>query len=262
MNEQQLLARIREAGAMMRQAHRAEQEGDITAKAGCANFVTIYDKQIQEFLLSALRREEPNARFIAEEQDNDWTAREADVCYIIDPIDGTTNFIHDCRHSCLSLARLEHGQVVFGAVYDPYLDEMYHAVRGKGAYLNGQPIHVSERPLSLALAAFGTSPYERETFGDRTFALCRDLFSVCADVRRCGSAALDLARIAAGRYDLFFEFRLCPWDIAAGSLLITEAGGIISDMQGNTPDFSAPCSILAATPALYPVLLAQAKPYR
>ena len=148
---------------------------------------------------------------------------------------------------------------MFGAIYDPYLDELFTAERGKGAYLNGKKIQVSDRPMELCVAAYGTAPYYRDTLADATFSMCRDVFMACADVRRCGSAALDLAYMAAGRNDLFFEVVLSPWDIAAGALLITEAGGIITDMQGSPIDLSKPCSVIAANKQAYGSLLEIAK---
>ena len=182
-------------------------------------------------------------------------------CFIIDPIDGTTNFIHDYRHSCISLAMFSKGEAVFGAVYDPYLKEFFRAEKGKGAYLNDIPMKVSSRKMSEAVVAYGTSPYYKSTLSEKTFELTKELFGKCADIRRCGSAALDLAYTAAGRNDLFFEFLLSPWDVAAGYLLITEAGGVISDMQGSKIDFSAPCPVIAANPSIYPELLEITKKY-
>ena len=148
-----------------------------------------------------------------------------------------------------------YGVPVFGAVYDPYLNELFWAERGKGAYLNDSPIRASERPLQLAIVAFGTAPYYKGQLCEKTFGLLKELFLCCSDVRRCGSAALDLAYLAAGRNDIFFEYCLSPWDIAAGALLITEAGGIISDMNGAPLDYSTPAPVIAASATLYPTLL-------
>ena len=232
-----------------------QAESDITVKAGDANFVTKYDVQIQEFLIGSFKSFFPDASFIAEEQDNHADALAAEKCFIIDPIDGTTNFIHDYRFSCVSVALFSHGEPLFGAVYNPYLDEMFCAERGKGAYLNGRRIKVSDRPTASAVIGFGTSPYYKQKLGDPTFALCRELFLLGADLRRTGSAALDLAYLAAGRIDLFFELLLSPWDIAAGYLLVTEAGGTVSDLHGKSIDFSSPCPVLAGTPTTYRDLL-------
>lgn len=241
---------IKNAGEVMVSAHNIENE-DVSSKEGSANFVTVYDVKIQDLLMSEIKKAVPDALFIAEEKENDASVLMGEHCFIIDPIDGTTNFIHDYRHSCISLAMFSRGEAVFGAVYDPYLKEFFRAEKSKGAYLNDVPMKVSSRKMSEAIVAYGTSPYYKSTLGEKTFALTKELFDKCADIRRCGSAALDLAYTAAGRNDLFFEFLLSPWDVAAGYLLITEAGGVITDMQGNTIDFSKPCPVIASSKELY-----------
>jgi len=246
---------IRQAGKTMLDARNVDSRENITVKPGDANFVTVYDVAIQDFLMQEIQKQIPTACFIAEEQENDTSILSREFCFLIDPIDGTTNFICDYHHSAISVAIFSFGVTVFGAVYDPYLNELFWAERGKGAYLNGTPIHVSEHPLELALVAFGTAPYYREQFGEKTFGLLKELFLCCSDLRRCGSAALDLAYLAAGRNDIFFEYRLSPWDIAAGALLVTEAGGFISQMNGNPLDYTEPTPIIAANAQLYPLLL-------
>lgn len=256
---ERILAIVREAGAMVRAAHTEQSE--ITEKAGSANFVTVHDVRTQQFLIGELSALLPHAAFIAEEKENDSEVLRADACFVIDPIDGTTNFIHNTRHSAISVALLEHGVTCLGAILDPYQDELFYAVRGKGAFLDGAPIHVSDTVFSDGLVGFGTSPYCKDTLTEATFALCRDLYLSCSDVRRMGSAALDLAYLAAGRFDMFFEMILSPWDIAAGALLITEAGGRISDMHGNPLSLAAPTSVIAASPTCYDELLAHARRY-
>ena len=246
---------IRQAGKMMLDARNVESSENITVKPGDANFVTVYDVAIQEFLIKEIQKQIPEADFIAEEQKNDSSILSHQYCFLIDPIDGTTNFISDYHHSAISVAMFSYGTPVFGAVYDPYQNELFLAEQGKGAYLNGTPIHTSKRPLELALVAFGTAPYYKKQCGEKTFQLLKELFLCCSDVRRCGSAALDLAYLAAGRNDIFFECILSPWDIAAGALLITEAGGVISDMNGNPIDYANPTPVIAANAQIYPTLL-------
>ena len=260
-NFESLFPLIRRAGEMMLAAHM-DSENSVTAKSGSANFVTVHDVKIQNYLLGAIRELLPDASFIAEEKDNDPAVLDREFCFIIDPIDGTTGFIHDNRHSCVSVGVFSHGEAVFGAVYDPYQDEMFHAVRGGGAYLNGRPMHVSSFPFDTALVCYGTAPYYKDTLADKTFALCRELFDACADVRRCGSSALDLSYIAAGRYDAFFELVLSPWDYAAGALLITEAGGVISQANGDPLVFTRPCSVIAGSKICYSPLLERTKKYQ
>ena len=256
-----LLPLIKKAGQIIFSARQVDCEENITSKEGAANFVTVFDVRVQEYLISEIKKQIPDAVFIAEEQENDTSLLDAEHCFIIDPIDGTTNFIRDYRHSCISVAMITSNQTVFGAVYDPYLDEMFYAQRGKGAFLNGKRINVSSHDMSMGICAYGTSPYYRDTLGDMTFDICKALFMRCADVRRCGSAALDLAYVAAGRNDMFFECRLSPWDYAAGALLIEEAGGIISDMNGAEVEFTSARPIIAANKMIYPELLEVSKRY-
>ena len=257
---------IKKAGEIVLSAHKMEcdENEDVSVKAGNANFVTVYDVRVQDFLMTEIKACFPDAVFIAEEKENDPAVLQQDCCFIIDPIDGTTNFIHDYRHSCISVAMISCGKVIFGAVYDPYLQDLYHAELGKGAFLNGKPMRVSNTPFERALVAYGTAGYYKEDLGDATFGLCKELFMTGkdVDVRRCGSAALDLAYVAAGRNDLFFELMLSPWDIAAASLLIGEAGGVITDLEGNAIDLSHPSPILAGNPTAFPRLLELAKKYQ
>jgi myo-inositol-1(or 4)-monophosphatase len=135
------------------------------------------------------------------------------------------------------------------------MDEMFTAEKGNGARLNGRKMSVSERPLGLGIAAYGTSPYYKDSLADKTFGLAKDVFLAASDIRRCGSAALDLAYLAAGRNDMFFELALYPWDIAAAQLIVKDAGGIITDKHGNELDFSRRNPVIAANKRLYPLLL-------
>jgi len=255
---------MRAAGRIMLSAHLEEDNSDgaVSEKTGSANFVTKYDVAVQEFLMEEIKKAIPNATFIAEEKENDPSVLSGEACFVIDPIDGTKNFINDYRHSCISLAVISRGETVFGAVYDPYQNEMFTAEKGKGARLNGRPMKVSDRSLELGIAAYGTSPYYKDTLTDKTFGFARDVFLAASDIRRCGSAALDLAYLAAGRNDIFFEFILSPWDIAAGSLLVTEAGGVITDINGDTIDLSHPSSVFAANKTIYPDLIKMAEKYK
>ncbi len=244
------------AGEIMTGARNIEKDGGVEEKGeNAANMVTIYDVAVQSFIIDEIKKHIPDARFVAEEKENDKESLSQEYCFIIDPIDGTANFIHDYRHSCISLAMLNRGVVVFSAIYDPYLCELFSAQKGYGATLNGMKISVSERDMEHSIVAFGTSPYHKRRLGDATFKLCRELFERCSDIRRCGSAALDLAYLAAGRNDIFFEMELCPWDIAAGWLLIREAGGIITTKDGEEIDFSRSCPVIAANKVVYNELL-------
>ncbi len=255
-NEQKLALDgiIRSAGDMILSAHDKSEAYGITAKPGSANFVTEYDVAVQHFIIGEVKKLFPGCEFMAEEQENDPCVLSSGDCFILDPIDGTTNFIRDLKQSSISLAYLHEGVLSYALVYAPYTDEMFTAERGKGAFLNQKEIHISSRTLENGILAFGSSPYYKE-LADKTFTLCRRVFEHCADIRRGGSAAIDLANLAAGKTDLFFECRLSPWDYAAGLLLVEEAGGIITDMSGEPLSFLHPCSVIAANRENYPWLL-------
>ncbi len=235
-------------------------DASVTSKEGEANFVTAYDVAVQDYLLREIGQHLPQALLIGEESEEDTgKLLSAPLSLIVDPIDGTTNFIHDYRCSSISVALLQYGEPVFGAVYDPYMDRMFSAERGHGAFIEekGQkrPISVSSRSLSSALTCFGTSPYYREELGEATFTTAHRFFRATRDVRRSGSAALDLCSIAYGSTDVFFEYRLAPWDFAAGALIITEAGGKITKMDGSPLSYSVPCAVVAGNPLTHAAVL-------
>ena len=247
------------AGDVIRSAGDVEHFGNVTEKgADAANLVTHYDTAVQGYLLRELTERYPGACFLAEEKENDPAVLGAERCFVIDPIDGTANFIHGYRRSAISLAMLEHGEITFAAVYDPYLCEMFTAERGRGAFLNGEEIHVSRRTPEHAMTVFGTCPYYKDTLGARSFRLAEALYRKTRDIRRSGTAALDLAYVAAGRCDMFFELMLSPWDFAAGILLIREAGGVITDLAGAPLSLAAPTPVLAANAACHEFLMAEA----
>lgn len=237
---------VRVAGEIILSAHN--QESSITAKEGKKNFVTKYDVAVQEFLFKELGKAFPEAEFVGEEGDNDFSI--SSLRFIIDPIDGTTNFMQDYRCSCISVALCQENEVLAGVVYNPYTDELFSAEKGKGAYLNGSRINVSERPLSDGLALFGTSPYHPENT-DETFVLLRKVFDFSRDIRRSGSAAYDICMVACGRCEVFFEKCLQPWDIAAGTLILTEAGGTVSNYEGEEINLSTPNDVIFANPKAY-----------
>lgn len=237
---------VKEAGKIILSAHN--QENTITAKEGKKNFVTKYDVAVQDFLFKELGKAFPDAEFIGEEGENNFSAN--GLRFIIDPIDGTTNFMQDYRCSCISVALCKGNDVIAGVVYNPYTNEIFSAEKGKGAYLNGDKIKVSERPLSDGLALFGTSPYHPENT-DETFALLRKVFDLSRDIRRSGSAAYDICMIACGRCEVFFEKSLQPWDIAAGTLILKEAGGVALNYEGRDISFSTPNDVVFANPVAY-----------
>ena len=238
---------LREAGEKILSASRIKET--VSEKEGPANFVTAYDVAVQQMLRERLLALRPQAQFIGEEGDARGDVHQGEA-FIVDPIDGTTNFIKGCNASAISVAFLRDGQVVTAAVFDPYRQEFFYAEKGKGATCNGVPVHVSEDSLASSLVCFGTSPYYREMI-PRTFALAQTLLERAMDLRRSGSAVVDFCQLARGSAGLFFEWRLSPWDHAACSLLITEAGGKISQMDGSPLVFDRPCSVVAGTPQAY-----------
>ncbi len=241
-----IIGTVKEAGKIVLSAHN--QENAVTAKEGKKNFVTKYDVAVQDFLFEELAKAFPEAEFVGEEGANNFESNA--LRFIIDPIDGTTNFMQNMRCSCISVALCKENDVIAGVVYNPYTNEIFSAEKGKGAYLNGEKIKVSDRPLSDGLALFGTSPYHPENT-DATFALLRKVFDFCRDIRRSGSAAYDVCQIACGRCEVFFEKELQPWDIAAGTLILKEAGGIAMNYQGKEISFSKPEDVVFANPRAY-----------
>ena len=247
--------RYRSVLALMESAERRAAELILHAhgilaemKTGKRDVVTEYDRRVQDLLMQQLRVELPDAHFFCEEM-NERDRLDAAQLFIVDPIDGTMNFVRGFHHSCISVAYAEHGVVRAGAVYNPYVDEMFTAVSGQGAWLNGRPIHVSDAGLSENLVCWGSSPYAPE-LADRTFAIARAMYDASLDVRREASAALDLCSVAMGRAGLYFELQLSLWDYAAGALIVEEAGGQCCTIDGGCfPSDGSKSSMLAGSPA-------------
>ena len=238
---EKICEKVREAGEIMVNAKR--DENYIDAKEGHANFVTVYDKMIQEKLKKDLLTILPEAVFVGEEEDV-HAQIEKGYSFIVDPIDATTNFIRDLHESAVSVALLHDGEQYIGVCYDPYSNEMYTAEKGQGACLNGKPIHVSDRDLKNSIVLFGTAPYYPE-LRQKTFEMASNYVRDALDVRRMGSAVLDLCMVAAGKAEIFFELRLYPWDYAAASLIVIEAGGTATQLNGEALTMDRPCSVYA-----------------
>lgn len=225
---EQIASIVREAGRIVLSAHDIASQTHEKTSAG--DLVTDYDLAVETFLKEKLPPLMPGSIFFGEEEaENAGPGR--GWAFIVDPIDGTANFVRHLRQSAISVALACDGAVEYGVVYDPYRDEIFTAKRGGGAFLNGRPIHVSARPLSQGIFGMGTALYKREYIAP-TLRVTEQLFRRSCDFRRMGAAALDLCYVACGRFDAFFEYSLCPWDYAAGSLLITEAGGFVSTLDG------------------------------
>ena len=197
------------------------------------NIVTSSDLAVQHFLITELRHHYPEIGFLCEEEDlNEVSGHEA--VWVIDPIDGTANYARGNENCCISVALVEKGEPVLGVVYSPWRGELYTAEKGKGAFLNGKPIHVSDRPFEQGLLFTAMSTY-RKDLSRSCSDIIYDLYMTCNDVRRTGSAAVELCLMAAGFAELYFEIRLMPWDYAAASLILQEAGGYMCDFDGERP---------------------------
>lgn len=232
---------IKKCGNIMLEAENIER--DITEKEGQKNFVTKYDVMVQDELQKELLMLYPNANFYGEENGKQCDVYKGMV-FIVDPIDGTTNFIKGYRVSAISIAVVQDGEVICGVVYDPYTKTMYHAEKGKGAYVNNKRVYVTDNKLCDSLVCVGTSPYYHE-YTEKTFKLLRVLFDNSIDLRRSGSAALDLCFVGSGRADLMVECVVSPWDFAAGKCIIEEAGGVVTQLDGSPMKLDSKCSILA-----------------
>lgn len=239
---EQIISIVRQAGEIVLSAHDVWSQTH--EKSSAADLVTEYDLAVERFLKEKLPPLMPGSLFFGEEEKENADPLTGWV-FIVDPIDGTTNFVRGLKQSAISVALAHDGAVEYGVVYDPYKDEMFSAKRGGGAFLNGRPIHVSERPLSEGVFGMGTAIYDRQ-FLAPTMRVTEQLFRRSCDFRRLGAAALDLCNVACGRLDLFFEYSLSPWDHAAGGLIITEAGGVISTLEGAPMDYARRCSVWAS----------------
>lgn len=244
---EEIIKIVKDAGQIILQAHNIES--GIENKAGRANFVTKYDVEVQNYLYKRLSALLPGAYFIGEE-DEKREASDSEYCFIIDPIDGTTNFIFDYKHSAISVALLHNKKTIAGVVYNPYLKELFSSEAGKGAYLNDLPLKVNNLSIRDGIVGFGTSPYYPEK-EEETFTTIRKLFHQALDIRRTGSAALDICYVAANRFVLYYESVLAPWDHAAASLILQESGGIITTLAQTSLSYHDNCSVIAATPTAY-----------
>ena len=233
------------AGAMLLEAANIQS----TNKEGQGEYVTQWDVDVQNMLKENLLALCPEAGFLGEEGGELPPELESGYCFIVDPIDGTNNFIRGFRHSAVSVALSHKKEILYGVICNPYLGEVFYAEKGRGAFCNGKAISTARRPLKESVVIFGTSSYDR-SFAGPTFKLLRLLFDRAEDLRNGGSAALDICYVASGRGDLFFECQLCPWDYAAGFLILNESGGVMETLDGKTPTLTGKNSIIASTPAL------------
>jgi myo-inositol-1(or 4)-monophosphatase len=250
----------RRAGAII---NRAARDVDVLAvvRKRHNDFVTEVDKAAEQAIIEVLRRAYPEHAILAEESGASAAkAGGSEYTWIIDPLDGTTNFIHGFPQYAVSIGLQLKGVLTHGVVYDPVKNELFTASRGRGAYLNDRRIRVSRR-VRLTDALIGTGFPFRDLAGlDEYLAMMRELTQRTAGIRRAGAASLDLAYVAAGRLDGFWEMGLSPWDMAAGALLILEAGGLVGDLRGE-PGWLESGRIACGNPKIFVQLLQAIAPH-
>jgi myo-inositol-1(or 4)-monophosphatase len=229
-----------------------------TIKSGDCNYVTEVDYAVQDFLSKELTRIISNCNIIAEEASQNQYDFSRPT-WILDPVDGTTNLMHQYNHSAVSLALVVDGKPTMGMIYNPYMNEMFFGLTGQGSYLNNEKTEVSKISiLKDCLIGFGTTPYDREKI-DTTFRIVSNVFKNSQEIRRSGSAALDIAYVAVGRIDGFFELQLQPWDYAAGLIILEEAGGRITNWTEQSPSLITADSIIATNGLIHEVLIQMMK---
>lgn len=255
-------------------ARRKLKEGDVKLK-GKADFVTETDLAVSEYIKTGLKKIEPQAAFVTEEEREHV---QSDRRFILDPIDGTTNLVRGYNMSTVSLGYYERGEILFGVVYNPFSDELFFAVKGRGAHVynasrgiggllkkgvehyEGGALHVSDLPVCDAIVEFGAGSTNKAV-SHESFAIGKRVFEDCLDLRRLSSTALSLCYIAAGRIDGYFERRIKPWDYAAASLILEESGGALAQWNGQPLPFDQPSTILAGNRAVFGYLCELLKTY-
>jgi len=215
----------------------------VSEKDAPSNIVTSADIGVQKFLEKELCRLLPDSVFFGEEGNAAGACGES--LWIVDPIDGTTNFARGISQYAISVALLVQNEIVLGVVYNPALDRLYSAVAGEGALMNGKPIRVSQTAFDRGILCTALSLYRKE-YAQACMDIISDVYAQCGDFRRFGTCALELCYLAEGVCDLYFEFRLFPWDFAAASLILKEAGGMISGLNGEPLRFDRTTPIIAA----------------
>jgi myo-inositol-1(or 4)-monophosphatase len=249
----------RAAGSII---NRAALDLDVLkiGRKGPNDFVSEVDQMAENAIIDVLLEAYPGHAILAEESGRARGAKHSDYVWIIDPLDGTTNFLHGFPVYAVSIALAFKGKVEQAVVYDPTRNDMFYASRGRGAFMNDRRLRVSKR-TRIADSLIGTGfPFRKGDNFKRYVKMFEEVMQSCAGLRRPGAAALDLCYVAAGYYDGFFETGLNPWDIAAGSLLITEAGGLIGNFTGEA-DFLYQREVVAGNPKVYGQLVQILAPY-
>lgn len=235
---QTLVNVVREASDLMITDHF-----DIASKGGYSNIVTTSDLAVQKFLYEKLSAILPESGFYCEEED--LMIRDREYTWVIDPIDGTANYSRGIPNCAISVALVKDNEALLGVVYSPAAGELFTAEKGKGAYFNGKRITVSERPFANSLFCTAFSLYRRQ-YADFCIKYIKEVYSRCNDFRRFGVASLEICYVAMGRCDLYFEYRLSPWDYAGASLVLLEAGGCLRGESGDTLTYDKDSMVFAA----------------
>jgi len=250
----------RRAGNIINRGARDLDLLTVTAK-GPKDFVSEVDRQAEGAIVETLLAAYPDHAILAEEGSRQGENPTSEYVWIIDPLDGTTNFLHGFPQYCVSIALAHKGVVQQGVIYDPVRNDLFTASRGRGAFLNDRRIRVSKR-AHMRDCLVGTGfPFRDGRYLDTYLQMMKAMITQTAGLRRPGAAALDLAYVAAGFYDGFFEVGLNPWDVAAGSLLVLEAGGLIGDLSGEG-DYLHGGQVIAATPKIFAQMVTTLAPYR
>ena len=244
----------RRAGSIINRAALDRTKLEVRAK-GANDFVTQVDKSAEAAIIDIIRQAHPDHAVLGEESGaTAGKGTKAEYRWVIDPLDGTTNFIHGFPQYCVSIAVQFRGATAHGVIYDPSKNELFTASKGAGAFLDDRRIRVT-KCAQLKEALVGTGfPFKEMSRLDLYFRQLRETMQQSAGVRRAGAAALDLAYVAAGRLDAFWELGLAPWDMAAGALMVQEAGGLVGDLAGDS-NYLESGDITAATPKVYSQLL-------
>lgn len=235
---EQIKALVKDASKIM-----MNRDMDIEQKGNASNWVTSKDLQVEEFLKEGLQKILPESGFIGEEGED--KTFEGEYIWVIDPIDGTSNFIRDLGLSVISVGLLKNKEPYIGVVYHPYRDEMFWAETGKGAYVNDTPIRVSDRDFAHSHLCSAMSLYDKR-YAPPCFKIIERVYGESDDLRRLGTAALELVYLAAGRVELYFEIRICTWDAAGAIPIIREAGGFVECMFHEGLPLDRPFGVIAA----------------
>ena len=250
----------RRAGNIINRGARDLDLLTVTAK-GPKDFVSEIDHAAEAAIVETLLTTYPDHAILAEEGTKKGENQDAEYVWIIDPLDGTTNFLHGFPQYCVSIALAHKNVVQQGVIYDPVRNDLFTATRGRGAFLNDRRMRVSRR-THLRDCLIGTGfPFRDGSYLDTYLAMMKTMITHTAGLRRPGAAALDLAYVAAGFYDGFWEVGLNPWDVAAGSLLVLESGGLIGDLDGDS-DYLFGGQVIAANPKIFAQMVTALSPYR